>query len=37
MCQGIGGGPACVSACPTGAAMRVSPSEFLEITQQIRV
>jgi Fe-S-cluster-containing hydrogenase component 2/thioredoxin reductase len=37
MCQGIGGGPACVSACPTGAAMRVSPSEFLQITQQIRV
>ncbi|HUB96176.1 MAG TPA: cyclic nucleotide-binding domain-containing protein [Stellaceae bacterium] len=37
MCQGIGGGPACVSACPTGAAMRVSPSEFLRITQQVRV
>ena len=29
MCKGIEGGPACVRACPTGAAIRVSPSEFL--------
>lgn len=29
MCKGIIGGTACVRACPTGAAMRVSPEEFL--------
>lgn len=29
MCQNLDGGPACVRACPTGAAMRVSPEEFL--------
>ena len=26
MCKGIEGGPACVRACPTGAAIRVSPT-----------
>ncbi|MHA7819759.1 MAG: cyclic nucleotide-binding domain-containing protein [Erythrobacter sp.] len=29
MCAGISGGPACVRACPTGAAIRVSPDKFL--------
>ena len=29
MCAGIEGGPACVRACPTGAAIRVSPEQFL--------
>jgi Fe-S-cluster-containing hydrogenase component 2 len=29
MCKGIAGGPACVRACPTGAAIRVSPTQFL--------
>jgi CRP-like cAMP-binding protein/Fe-S-cluster-containing hydrogenase component 2 len=29
MCSGIEGGPACVRACPTGAALRVSPETFL--------
>ena len=29
MCSGIDGGPACVRACPTGAAIRVSPERFL--------
>jgi CRP-like cAMP-binding protein/thioredoxin reductase/Na+-translocating ferredoxin:NAD+ oxidoreductase RNF subunit RnfB len=29
MCMGIDGGPACVRACPTGAAIRTSPEEFL--------
>ena len=29
MCSGIEGGPACVRACPTGAALRVSPEAFL--------
>ena len=31
MCAGIKGGPACVRACPTGAAIRVAPEEFLGV------
>jgi Fe-S-cluster-containing hydrogenase component 2/CRP-like cAMP-binding protein/thioredoxin reductase len=33
MCSGIEGGPACVRACPTGAAIRVSPDEFLTVAR----
>jgi CRP-like cAMP-binding protein/Fe-S-cluster-containing hydrogenase component 2/thioredoxin reductase len=33
MCVGKSGGPACVRACPTGAAIRVSPEEFLSVVQ----
>lgn len=33
MCKGLAGGPACVRACPTGAAIRVSPEEFLSIAR----
>ncbi|MEL1249111.1 NAD(P)-binding domain-containing protein [Aurantiacibacter gilvus] len=33
MCKGIKGGPACVRACPTGAAIRVSPDKFLTFTK----
>lgn len=33
MCLGIEGGPACVRACPTGAAIRVSPEKFLTFTK----
>jgi CRP-like cAMP-binding protein/thioredoxin reductase/Fe-S-cluster-containing hydrogenase component 2 len=29
MCAGVDGGPACVRACPTGAAIRVAPEDFL--------
>jgi Fe-S-cluster-containing hydrogenase component 2 len=29
MCKGQAGGAACVRACPTGAAIRVSPEKFL--------
>lgn len=29
MCRGIIGGSACVRACPTGAAFRVNPEQFL--------
>jgi CRP-like cAMP-binding protein/Fe-S-cluster-containing hydrogenase component 2/thioredoxin reductase len=29
MCKGLPGGAACVRACPTGAALRVSPEKFL--------
>ena len=30
MCRELSGGPACVRACPTGAALRVSPERFLD-------
>ena len=33
MCKGIEGGPACVRACPTGAAIRVTPEEFLSVAK----
>jgi CRP-like cAMP-binding protein/Fe-S-cluster-containing hydrogenase component 2/thioredoxin reductase len=33
MCSGIDGGPACVRACPTGAAIRVSPENFLSVAR----
>lgn len=33
MCSGIDGGPACVRACPTGAAIRVTPEKFLTFTK----
>lgn len=31
MCSSIKGGPACVRACPTGAAIRIAPESFLTI------
>lgn len=33
VCSGIDGGPACVRACPTGAAIRVSPETFLSVAR----
>lgn len=33
MCAGIKGGPACVRACPTGAAMRISPDQYLKVVE----
>lgn len=33
MCSGIEGGPACVRACPTGAAIRVAPEDFLSVAR----
>ena len=30
MCRDIASGPACVRACPTGAALRISPEKFLD-------
>ncbi len=33
MCSGIEGGPACVRACPTGAAIRVAPEQFLSVAR----
>jgi thioredoxin reductase/Fe-S-cluster-containing hydrogenase component 2/CRP-like cAMP-binding protein len=32
-CMDIKGGPACVRSCPTGAAIRVSPSDFIELVE----
>lgn len=34
MCKDIEGGPACVRACPTGAAIRVGPEQFIQLAQQ---
>ncbi len=36
MCKDVTGGASCVSACPTGAAIRVKPEEFLSITNLAR-
>lgn len=36
MCSGIEGGPACVRACPTGAAIRVAPEKFLSVARLAR-
>ncbi|HEY0414049.1 MAG TPA: cyclic nucleotide-binding domain-containing protein [Allosphingosinicella sp.] len=33
MCAGIKGGPACVRACPTGAAIRVAPEALLTVAR----
>lgn len=32
MCKDLPGGAACVRACPTGAAIRVSPEKFMNFT-----
>lgn len=29
MCKDLSGGPACVRACPTGAAIRINPEKFI--------
>lgn len=34
MCKDVDGGPACVRACPTGAAARVKPEHFFKIVSQ---
>jgi CRP-like cAMP-binding protein/Fe-S-cluster-containing hydrogenase component 2/thioredoxin reductase len=31
MCKDIDGGPSCVRACPTGAAIRVNPEQFIDV------
>ena len=36
MCSGIEGGPACVRACPTGAAIRVAPEAFLSVARLVK-
>ncbi len=37
MCSGIAGGPACVRACPTGAAIRVTPEAFMSVARLTEV
>jgi CRP-like cAMP-binding protein/thioredoxin reductase/Pyruvate/2-oxoacid:ferredoxin oxidoreductase delta subunit len=34
MCSGLKGGPACVRACPTGAAVRIRPESFQKFGEQ---
>lgn len=36
MCKGITGGASCVRACPTGAALRISPEDFLSLSRKNR-
>jgi len=36
MCKDLAGGPACVRACPTGAALRMSPADFVNLTKGAR-
>jgi Fe-S-cluster-containing hydrogenase component 2 len=31
MCMNLAGGPACVRACPTGAAIRVHPVDVIDL------
>jgi cGMP-dependent protein kinase 2 len=35
MCRGLAGGAACVRACPTGAAIGVSPEQFLRYADAV--
>jgi CRP-like cAMP-binding protein/Fe-S-cluster-containing hydrogenase component 2/thioredoxin reductase len=35
-CLSVASGPACVSACPTGAAMRIGPQRFVELIEEHR-
>jgi NAD-dependent dihydropyrimidine dehydrogenase PreA subunit len=34
MCKDIEGGASCVRACPTGAAIRVSPEQFFGMVRE---
>ncbi len=34
MCKDLASGPACVRACPTGAAMRIEPEKFLDFASK---
>jgi Fe-S-cluster-containing hydrogenase component 2 len=33
-CVGIDGGAACVRACPTGAAIRIGPEQFVDLVEE---
>ena len=34
MCKDLDGGPACVRACPTGAAIRINPEQFVDLVHR---
>jgi thioredoxin reductase/Fe-S-cluster-containing hydrogenase component 2/CRP-like cAMP-binding protein len=33
-CVDVAGGPACVRACPTGAAIRIGPEQFVDLVEE---
>jgi len=33
-CIGVASGPACVKACPTGAAIRIGPDQFVDLVEE---
>lgn len=33
-CVDVKGGPACVRACPTGAAIRIGPERFVDLVEE---
>jgi Fe-S-cluster-containing hydrogenase component 2 len=33
-CVGIDGGPACVRSCPTGAALRIGPEQYVDLVEE---
>ena len=35
-CLGVKNGPACVKACPTGAAMRIGPERYVDLVEETR-
>ncbi|HTV96481.1 MAG TPA: cyclic nucleotide-binding domain-containing protein [Steroidobacteraceae bacterium] len=35
-CIGVESGPACVKACPTGAAIRIGPEQFIDLIEERR-
>jgi CRP-like cAMP-binding protein/Fe-S-cluster-containing hydrogenase component 2/thioredoxin reductase len=35
MCKDLSGGPACVRACPTGAAIRIGPEGFMDLVARV--
>jgi Fe-S-cluster-containing hydrogenase component 2 len=35
-CLGVASGPACVTACPTGAAMRIGPDRYVDLVEERR-
>ena len=37
MCKDLNGGPACVRACPTGAAIRLNPEDFVDLVRDMTV